>query len=132
MRTRDEISDKSIDVSDDAAFDDVFTEDGQVVHDGHGYPWLIHHLVFHCMNHDDIHLCGSQEDGNIGIDFEMTVHDNLDHSRLMMDTILGVPQAAGKGTALKRQIWVKPTRHESGVDKHSQELRKNPNLKWRS
>ena len=47
----------------DAEFDSLFTRDRPVIFNYHGYPWLIHRLIYRRTNHDNVHVRGYVEIG---------------------------------------------------------------------
>ena len=49
----------------DRDFDCLFTKDKPVIFNFHGYPWLIHKLTYRRTNHENIHVRGYKEKGNI-------------------------------------------------------------------
>jgi xylulose-5-phosphate/fructose-6-phosphate phosphoketolase len=49
----------------DRDFDSLFTEDKPVIFNFHGYPWLIHRLAYRRKNHNNMHVRGYKEKGNI-------------------------------------------------------------------
>src|SRR3954468_12732597 len=46
-------------------FDGLFTTDKPIIFNLHGYPWLIHKLAYRFTNHDNLHVHGYKEKGNI-------------------------------------------------------------------
>ena len=68
----------------DAAFDALFTVDKPVIFAWHGYPALIHRLVYRRRNHGNFHVHGYQEEGTTTTPFDMTVINRLDRFHLAM------------------------------------------------
>ncbi|MGK7880771.1 MAG: phosphoketolase, partial [Crocosphaera sp.] len=54
----------------DRDFDTLFTVDKPIIFNFHGYPWLIHKLTYHRTNHDNLHVRGYKEKGNINTPLE--------------------------------------------------------------
>jgi len=70
----------------------------------HSYPSLVHQLTYRRTNHDNLHVRGYKEEGTITTAFDMTVQDDLDRFRFVIDTIDRVPQIGVKGQALKQRL----------------------------
>ena len=51
-------------------FDSLFTLDRPIIFNFHGYPWLIHKLAYRFRNHDNLHVRGYKEKGNINTPLE--------------------------------------------------------------
>jgi xylulose-5-phosphate/fructose-6-phosphate phosphoketolase len=85
----------------DNDFDTFFTTDKPIIFAYHGYPSLIHRLVYKRHNHDNMHVHGYQEEGSTTTPFDMTVRNHLDRFHLAADVIdrvskLGVTAAYTK------------------------------------
>ena len=46
----------------DKDFDSLFTVDKPIIFAFHGYPWLIHRLLYRRTNHKNVHVRGYKED----------------------------------------------------------------------
>ena len=51
-------------------FDGLFTTNRPVIFNFHGYPWLIHKLAYRFANHENLHVRGYKEKGNINTPLE--------------------------------------------------------------
>lgn len=114
----------------DMDFDDLFTKDRPVIFAFHGYPWLIHRLIYRRTNHENIHVRGYKEEGTITTPFDMTVLNELDRFHLVMDTIDRLPMTGDKGVYLKQQLKDKLIEHKQYIDKHGQDLPEIRNWTW--
>ena len=65
----------------DRDFDSLFTTDKPVIFNFHGYPWLIHQLTYRRTNHDNIHVRGYKEKGNINTPLELAIRIRSTASR---------------------------------------------------
>ena len=72
----------------------LFTADKPVIFAYHGYPWLIHRLVYRRTSHDNLHVHGYKEEGTTTTPFDMTVLNELDRYHLAMAVIDRVPALA--------------------------------------
>src|SRR3974390_2098091 len=73
-------------------FDSLFTVDKPIMFNFHGYPWLIHRLAYRRHNHDNMHVRGYKEKGNINTPLELAINNNIDRFSLAMDVIDRVPR----------------------------------------
>ncbi len=105
----------------DRDFDSLFTVDKPVIFNFHGYPWLIHRLAYRRHNHDNMHVRGYKEKGNINTPLELAINNNIDRFSLAMDVIDRVPRLQrigghAKDRFLDEQIRCKNYAHEHGID----------------
>jgi hypothetical protein len=68
----------------DREFDGLFTTDKPVIFNFHGYPWLIHKLAYRFKNHDNIHVRGYKERGNINTPLELAILNQIDRFTLVI------------------------------------------------
>ena len=105
----------------DRDFDSLFTVDKPVIFNFHGYPYLIHRLAYRRKNHDNIHVRGYKEKGNINTPLELAINNNIDRFSLAMDVIDRVPRLErigghAKERFLNQQIECRNYAHQYGVD----------------
>jgi xylulose-5-phosphate/fructose-6-phosphate phosphoketolase len=105
----------------DRDFDSLFTVDKPVIFNFHGYPYLIHRLAYRRTNHDNIHVRGYKEKGNINTPLELAINNNIDRFSLAMDVIDRVPRLQrigghAKERFLNQQIECRNYAHQYGVD----------------
>jgi xylulose-5-phosphate/fructose-6-phosphate phosphoketolase len=75
----------------DAAFDSLFTRDKPVIFNFHGYPWLIHKLLYRRCNSRNVHVRGYKEQGNINTPMDLAIRNQIDRFDLVIDAIDRVP-----------------------------------------
>jgi xylulose-5-phosphate/fructose-6-phosphate phosphoketolase len=102
-------------------FDGLFTIDKPVIFNFHGYPWLIHRLAYRRTNHQNLHVRGYIERGNINTPLELAIENHIDRFSLAIDVINRVPKLRVAGAHAKQlfrdqQISCKRYAHEHGVD----------------
>ena len=108
--------------STDREFDSLFTTDKPVIFNFHGYPWLIHKLAYRFRNHENLHVRGYKERGNINTPLELAILNQTDRFTLVIDVIDRVPGLAARAAHLKEQMKNEIIRnlayaHEHGTDR---------------
>lgn len=106
----------------DADFDSLFTADKPIIFNFHGYPGLIHKLAYRRTNHDNMHVRGYKERGNINTPLQLAINNQVDRFNLAIDVIDRVPRLRAAGAHVKE--WLKDQICESlayaadqGIDK---------------
>jgi xylulose-5-phosphate/fructose-6-phosphate phosphoketolase len=105
----------------DREFDSLFTLDKPVIFNFHAYPALIHKLTYRRANHDNIHVRGYKEKGNINTPLELAILNQVDRFNLAIDVIDRVPtlQASAAHTKQFLQDQIIDAiaySHENGID----------------
>jgi xylulose-5-phosphate/fructose-6-phosphate phosphoketolase len=85
-------------------FDSVFTTDKPIVFNFHGYPTLVHKLAYRFANHDNLHVHGYRERGNINTPFELAMLNETSRFHLVIDVIDRVPKLQAKAGHLKEEM----------------------------
>jgi xylulose-5-phosphate/fructose-6-phosphate phosphoketolase len=85
-------------------FDSLFTTDKPVIFNFHGYPWLIHKLAYRFKNHENLHVRGYKERGNINTPLELAILNQTDRFTLVIDVIDRVPGLADRAAHLKEKM----------------------------
>lgn len=88
----------------DRNFDDLFTLDRPVIFNFHGYPWLIHRLTYRRHNHNNFHVRGYKENGNINTPLELAMINQIDRFNLVIDVIDRVPNLGSRAAHLKQRM----------------------------
>ncbi|MDQ6699471.1 MAG: phosphoketolase family protein, partial [Acidobacteriota bacterium] len=115
---------------DDREFDSIFTSDKPVVFAFHGYPWLIHRLVYRRTNHKNFHVRGYKEEGTTTTPFDMTVLNDLDRFHLAGDVIDRVPRLRDIAAHVSQSLRNKLIEHRQYVMKHGDDMPEIRNWKW--
>ena len=89
----------------DADFDSLFTVDKPVVFNFHSYPTLVHKLCYTRHNHENMHVHGYREKGNIDTPMELAIINKIDRYHLCMDVIDRVPRL--QKTAAHVHEWLR-------------------------
>jgi xylulose-5-phosphate/fructose-6-phosphate phosphoketolase len=88
----------------DRDFDSLFTRDKPVIFNFHGYPWLIHKFTYRRTNHENIHVRGYKEKGNINTPLELAIKNQVDRFTLAIDVIDRVPRLRDRCAHLKEWL----------------------------
>jgi xylulose-5-phosphate/fructose-6-phosphate phosphoketolase len=102
-------------------FDSLFTRDKPVIFNFHSYASLVHKLTYSRANHDNMHIHGYREKGNINTPFELAIINEVDRFSLAIDVIDRVPRLRDSGAHAKN--WLKDQiiesiryAHAEGID----------------
>ena len=116
----------------DRDFDGLFTKDKPVIFNFHAYASLIHKLTYRRTNHENFHVRGYKEKGNINTPLELAILNQVDRFNLAIDVIDRVPGL--QTTAAHIKEWLKDQitdsvnyAHENGIDRPEMEIRE---WKW--
>jgi len=85
-------------------FDSLFTTSKPVIFNFHGYPWLIHKLAYRFTNHENLHVRGYKEKGNINTPLELAILNQVDRFNLVIDVIDRVPGLTLRAAHLKEEM----------------------------
>ena len=85
-------------------FNSLFTTDKPIIFNFHGYPWLIHKLVYRRANQERIHVRGYKEEGNINTPLELAINNQIDRFNLVIDVIDRVPKLGSAAAHVKERM----------------------------
>jgi xylulose-5-phosphate/fructose-6-phosphate phosphoketolase len=114
----------------DRDFESLFTPDKPVVFAFHGYPWLIHKLAYRRDNHNNLHVRGYKEHGNINTPLELAIRNQVDRFNLAIDVIDRVPRLGGAGAHVKDRLKDEITRHSQYAYETGEDRPEIQNWKW--
>ena len=106
----------------DRDFDTLFTRDKPVIFNFHSYPALVHKLAYGRHNHENMHVHGYREKGNINTPLELAIINKIDRFSLAIDAIDRVPWLRDKGAHVKGWLQDQITQslnqaYTEGIDK---------------
>jgi xylulose-5-phosphate/fructose-6-phosphate phosphoketolase len=113
-----------------AQFDALFTTSKPIVFAFHGYPWLIHRLTYRRTNHRNLHVRGFKEEGSTTTPFDMTVKNDMDRFRLVLDVIKWVPGLAEHAGPVQRLMEEKREKHRRYVVDYGEDLPEVRDWQW--
>jgi xylulose-5-phosphate/fructose-6-phosphate phosphoketolase len=106
----------------DREFDSLFTTDRPVIFNFHAYASLIHKLTYRRTNHENFHVRGYKEKGNINTPLELAILNQVDRFNLAIDVIDRVPKLRANASHTKE--WLQDQiiesvnyAHANGIDR---------------
>ncbi|MDR2310293.1 MAG: phosphoketolase family protein [Brucellaceae bacterium] len=114
----------------DSEFDALFTTDRPVIFAYHGYPYLIHRLVYKRTNHPNFHVRGFIEKGTTTTPFDMAVMNELDRYHLAIEALNRLPLAAGIAEPIIASLQEKLQQHHDYVREHGEDMPEIRDWKW--
>ncbi|MBV1837446.1 phosphoketolase [Acetobacter estunensis] len=114
----------------DETFDALFTCDKPVIFAFHGYPALVHRLIYKRANAANFHVHGYQEEGTTTTPFDMTVLNKLDRFHLVLNIVRRIPSLASKVAYAEEAVRDKLVAHRRYVDSHGQDMPEIRNWTW--
>ena len=106
----------------------IFTKDKPIIFAFHGYPSLIHQLVYNRDN-QNIHVHGYQEEGTITTPFDMRVQNKLDRFNLVIDALKYV-DVPNKQSVIN---WCldELKKHKEYIREYGEDMPEVKNWKWK-
>ena len=114
----------------DAEYDAIFTKDKPIIFNFHGYPSLIHQLVYNRTN-KNIHVHGYQEEGTITTGFDMRVQNKIDRYNLIIDALQYIPRLENKSSRLVQYCKDKLVEHKQHIKEYGIDIDEVRNWKWK-
>ncbi len=114
----------------DDEFDRIFTTNRPVIFAYHGYPYLIHRLVYKRTNHSNFHVHGFIEQGTTTTPFDMTVLNELDRFHLAMAAVKRLPISNDVAAPLIATFEEKLVLHKRYVREHGEDMPEIRDWKW--
>jgi xylulose-5-phosphate/fructose-6-phosphate phosphoketolase len=113
----------------DRDFDAMFTTNRPVIFSFHGYPWLIHRLVYRRAN-QRIHVRGYKEEGTITTPFDMCVLNDNDRYHLAIDVLDRVEGLAATTAHLRHRLKALLLQHKAFIEEMGEDLPEIRDWKW--
>lgn len=114
----------------DSEFNALFTTDRPVIFAYHGYPYLIHRLVYKRTNHPNFHVRGFIEKGTTTTPFDMAVMNELDRYNLAIEALNRLPLAAGIADPIIAYLQKKLQQHHDYVREYGEDMPEIRDWKW--
>ncbi len=113
----------------DMEYDALFTRSKQIIFAFHGYPWVIHRLTYRRANRN-LHVRGYKEEGTITTAFDMTVRNDMDRFRLVIDAIDYAGITGAEALELKQLMQKKLIEHAEYIKVHGIDMPEVRNWQW--
>ncbi len=113
----------------DQDYNAIFTKDKPIIFAFHGYPSLIHQLIYKRDN-KNIHVHGYKEEGTITTPFDMRVQNEIDRYHLVIDALKYLPQLGNSSSMLIEWCKDKLIEHSEYIREHGQDLEEVRDWTW--
>jgi xylulose-5-phosphate/fructose-6-phosphate phosphoketolase len=114
----------------DERFAQIFSDDQPVIFAFHGYPHLIHRLIYRRPNHRNFHVHGYREEGTTTTPFDMVVINALDRFHLAKAAVARVPSREGQAAAFARAMDEHLQEHHSYIRARGEDLPAIRDWRW--
>ncbi len=105
----------------DDEYDGLFTTDKPIIFAFHGYPSLVHQLVYNRHN-TNLHVAGYQEEGTITTPFDMRVQNKIDRYNLVLSALNNLPSLGNKASSLREWCKEKLIEHKEYIKEHGVDM----------
>ena len=116
----------------DEEFDAIFTVDKPIIFAFHGYPWLIHRLIYRRHGQENMHVRGYKEEGTTTTPFDMTVLNNMDRFQLAFDAIRRVERLQSIVGRESDRLQDSHQRHKAFVMQNGEDMPEVRDWKWKA
>jgi len=114
----------------DRDFDTLFTTDRPVIFNFHGYPWLIHRLIYRRTNQANFHVRGYKEKGNINTPLELAMNNQIDRFNLVIDVIDRVARLGSRAAHVKERMKEEILSHREYAHTHGMDAPEITDWRW--
>ena len=114
----------------DEEYDALFTKKKPILFNFHGYPSLIHELLYERYNHN-ITVKGYMEEGSITTPFDMRVQNEIDRYHLVIEVCRMVPNLGSKGIYLTKLMNEKLVEHKEYIHEYGIDMPEIRDWKWK-
>jgi xylulose-5-phosphate/fructose-6-phosphate phosphoketolase len=114
----------------DRDFDALFTTNKPVIFAFHGYPWLIHRLVYRRAGANNFHVRGYKEEGTTSTPFDMCVMNELDRFHLVGDVIDRVEWLQVRAAYARQAIRDKLIEHREYIRRYGDDMPEISSWRW--
>jgi xylulose-5-phosphate/fructose-6-phosphate phosphoketolase len=114
----------------DTEFDALFTIDRPVLFAFHGYPTLIHKLVYKRTGYANFHVRGFKEEGTTTTPFDMCVRNELDRFHLVGSVLNVLPELGARTAYIRQALRDKLHEHHDYIREHGDDMPEVRDWKW--
>ena len=113
----------------DDEYNSLFTKKKPIIFNFHGYPSLIHELLYERENHNIV-VKGYIEEGSITTPFDMRVQNEIDRFHLVIEVCKIVPNLGSKGVYLTKLMKEKLIEHKEYINEYGMDMPEVANWQW--
>ena len=113
----------------DEEYDALFTKKKPILFNFHGYPSLIHELLYERTNHNIV-VKGYIEEGSITTPFDMRVQNEIDRYHLVIEVCKLTPNLGSKGIYLTKLMQEKLIEHKEYIHEYGIDMPEIRDWKW--
>lgn len=114
----------------EAEFNALFTESTDVVFAFHGYPGVVHELIYRRSNPERFHVRGYGEHGTTTTSFDMTVLNRMSRYDLAIEALRRSPRLRGQVSDAVGRFERKLAEHSAYIRLHGQDMDEILNWRW--
>jgi Phosphoketolase len=114
----------------DSEYDELFTKNKPIVFAYHGYPSMIHELLYYRTNRD-LHVRGYTEEGTITTPFDMRVQNHIDRYHLVMDIVKRIPKLENVSAYITQEMREKIIEHRQYIREYGEDMPEIKNWQWK-
>ena len=107
----------------------IFTKDKPIIFAFHGYPSLVHQLIYKRFNRN-IHVHGYMEEGTITTPFDMRVQNKLDRYHLVIDALKYLDHLGDMRASLNQWCKDKLVEHKQYIKEYGIDMEEIRNWNW--
>ncbi len=114
----------------DEEYDALFTTKKPIIFNFHGYPSLVHELLYERTNRNIV-VKGYVEEGSITTPFDMRVQNEVDRFHLVIEACKMVPNLGSKGVYLSKLMSDKIVEHKEYIHEYGVDMPEVSEWKWK-
>lgn len=111
-------------------FDEIFTKDKEILFNFHGYPHLVHQIIYDRTNHN-IHVHGYKEIGSITTPFDMRVLNKIDRFNIVKAVVKRMPELLDYGKEIIAEMDLKLMAHKKYIAEYGVDMPEITNWQWK-
>jgi len=115
---------------DEVSFGELFTNHIPVIFAFHGYPRVIHELIYKRPEDERFHVHGYIEEGTTTTPFDMTVCNSMSRYHLAIDALQRVPRLHSQSGRLVQKFEEKLQEHQNHIRQFGEDMPEIRNWKW--
>ncbi len=115
---------------DEFAFSELFTESKPVIFAFHGYPRLVHELIYHHTNPRRFHVHGYKEEGTTTTPFDMRVKNELSRYHLAIAALSRVDRLRSRGGPVIDRFRQRLEEHRAYIQRYDLDLPEVREWRW--